>query len=93
MVSFYCRCWMLLILLIFECVGFFGFDIIVLVKDVVMGLLRFFGEVLLYMIMDEIRFIVFVDFEVSLRIIWLSVSKIGFKEYEDWVIEFGERGG
>lgn len=58
-----------------------------------MGFFRFFGDVLLYMIENDIWLIGLFDFIVSLVIIRLSVSKVGLKEYEDWVREFGECGG
>ncbi|KAH8169048.1 ATPase family associated with various cellular activities (AAA) domain-containing protein [Sarocladium implicatum] len=73
--------------------GFSGSDITALAKDAAMGPLRSLGEALLHMTMDEIRPIMLVDFEASLKTIRPSVSKAGLKEYEDWATEFGERGG
>jgi len=40
---------------------------------------------------DEIRPIMFDDFEASLINIRPSVSKDGLKEFEDWATQFGER--
>jgi SpoVK/Ycf46/Vps4 family AAA+-type ATPase len=45
------------------------------------------------MTMDDIRPISLADFEASLGTIRPSVSKSGLKQYEDWALEFGERGG
>ena len=58
-----------------------------------MGPLRSLGEALLRMSRDEIRPIMFEDFEASLINIRPSVGKQGLKEFEDWAKEFGERGG
>ncbi len=58
-----------------------------------MGPLRSLGEKLLHMSPDEIRPILYQDFEASLVNIRPSVSKQGLKEYDDWAREFGERGG
>lgn len=56
-----------------------------------MGPLRSLGESLLHMSPDEIRPIMFDDFEASLVNIRPSVGKDGLKEYEDWASQFGER--
>lgn len=58
-----------------------------------MGPLRSLGEALLYMSMDEIRPIQFMDFEASLVNIRPSVSKEGLQRFEEWAKDFGERGG
>ncbi|KKY26886.1 putative aaa family [Phaeomoniella chlamydospora] len=73
--------------------GFSGSDITSLAKDAAMGPLRNLGEALLYTPMDQIRPILFEDFEASLVNIRPSVSKEGLKAFEDWSREFGERGG
>ncbi|KAK5144999.1 hypothetical protein LTR04_001418 [Oleoguttula sp. CCFEE 6159] len=73
--------------------GFSGSDITALAKDAAMGPLRSLGEKLLHMTMEEIRPILFEDFQASLVNIRPSVSKQGLKEFEDWAKEFGERGG
>lgn len=73
--------------------GFSGSDITALAKDAAMGPLRSLGEKLLSMTMDEIRPIQYQDFVASLQTIRPSVSKQGLKEYEDWAVQFGERGG
>lgn len=73
--------------------GFSGSDITALAKDAAMGPLRSLGEALLYMSTDEIRPILFDDFEASLVNIRPSVSKQGLEEFEKWAKEFGERGG
>ncbi len=73
--------------------GFSGSDITALAKDAAMGPLRSLGEKLLHMSPDEIRPILYQDFEASLVNIRPSVSKQGLKEYDDWAREFGERGG
>ncbi|KAJ9666430.1 hypothetical protein H2201_003352 [Coniosporium apollinis] len=73
--------------------GFSGSDITALAKDAAMGPLRSLGEKLLHMTMDEIRPIMFEDFQASLVNIRPSVSKQGLKQFEDWAREFGERGG
>ncbi|KAK0610476.1 P-loop containing nucleoside triphosphate hydrolase protein [Bombardia bombarda] len=73
--------------------GFSGSDITALAKDAAMGPLRSLGEALLRMTMDEIRPIELSDFVASLATIRPSVSKAGLKQYEDWAVEFGERGG
>ena len=74
-------------------IGFSGSDITSLAKDAAMGPLRNLGEALLYTPMDQIRPILFEDFEASLVNIRPSVSKEGLKAFEDWSREFGERGG
>ncbi|KAL2752249.1 hypothetical protein ACRALDRAFT_2045038 [Sodiomyces alcalophilus JCM 7366] len=73
--------------------GFSGSDITALAKDAAMGPLRSVGDALLHMTMEDIRPILFSDFESSLSTIRPSVSKAGLKEYEDWAKMFGERGG
>ncbi|CAG8128860.1 unnamed protein product [Penicillium olsonii] len=73
--------------------GFSGSDITALAKDAAMGPLRNLGEALLHTPMDQIRAIIFPDFEASLYSIRPSVSPDGLKKYEDWAREFGERGG
>ncbi|KAJ5169640.1 ATPase AAA-type core [Penicillium coprophilum] len=73
--------------------GFSGSDITALAKDAAMGPLRNLGEALLHTPMDQIRPIIFQDFEASLCSIRPSVSPDGLKKYEDWAREFGERGG
>ncbi|KAJ5770073.1 uncharacterized protein N7511_002124 [Penicillium nucicola] len=73
--------------------GFSGSDITALAKDAAMGPLRNLGEALLYTPMDQIRAIIFQDFESSLYSIRPSVSPDGLKKYEEWAKEFGERGG
>ncbi|KAJ5504141.1 ATPase AAA-type core [Penicillium fimorum] len=73
--------------------GFSGSDITALAKDAAMGPLRNLGEALLHTPMDQIRAIIFQDFEASLSSIRPSVSTDGLKKYEDWAREFGERGG
>ncbi|OQD91109.1 hypothetical protein PENANT_c001G09362 [Penicillium antarcticum] len=73
--------------------GFSGSDITALAKDAAMGPLRNLGEALLHTPMDQIRAIIFQDFEASLYSIRPSVSPDGLKKYEDWAKEFGERGG
>ncbi|KAJ5374808.1 ATPase AAA-type core [Penicillium concentricum] len=73
--------------------GFSGSDITALAKDAAMGPLRNLGEALLHTPMDQIRAIIFQDFEASLYSIRPSVSSDGLKRYEDWAREFGERGG
>jgi len=71
--------------------GYSGSDITALAKDAAMGPLRSLGESLLHMSPDEIRPIMFDDFEASLINIRPSVSKDGLKEFEDWATQFGER--
>ena len=56
-----------------------------------MGPLRSLGEALLQMQMDDIRPIMFEDFEASLKSIRPSVSKEGLQVFEDWAKRFGER--
>ncbi|KAJ5230796.1 hypothetical protein N7489_011504 [Penicillium chrysogenum] len=73
--------------------GFSGSDITALAKDAAMGPLRNLGEALLHTPMDQIRAIIFPDFESSLYSIRPSVSSDGLRKYEDWAREFGERGG
>ncbi|KAJ5268272.1 hypothetical protein N7524_005731 [Penicillium chrysogenum] len=73
--------------------GFSGSDITALAKDAAMGPLRNLGEALLHTPMDQIRAIIFQDFESSLYSIRPSVSSDGLRKYEDWAREFGERGG
>ncbi|CAG8906424.1 unnamed protein product [Penicillium egyptiacum] len=73
--------------------GFSGSDITALAKDAAMGPLRNLGEALLHTPMDQIRAIIFQDFESSLYSIRPSVSPDGLRKYEDWAREFGERGG
>ncbi|KAJ9485536.1 hypothetical protein VN97_g7827 [Penicillium thymicola] len=73
--------------------GFSGSDITALAKDAAMGPLRNLGEALLHTPMDQIRAIIFQDFEASLYSIRPSVSHDGLRKYEDWAREFGERGG
>ncbi|KAJ5972090.1 uncharacterized protein N7479_002008 [Penicillium vulpinum] len=73
--------------------GFSGSDITALAKDAAMGPLRNLGEALLHTPMDQIRAIIFQDFEASLYSIRPSVSSDGLRRYEDWAKEFGERGG
>lgn len=73
--------------------GFSGSDITALAKDAAMGPLRNLGEALLHTPMDQIRPIIFTDFEASLFSIRPSVSPDGLRKYEDWAREFGERGG
>jgi SpoVK/Ycf46/Vps4 family AAA+-type ATPase len=73
--------------------GFSGSDITALAKDAAMGPLRNLGEALLHTPMDQIRAIIFQDFEASLYSIRPSVSPDGLKKYEEWAKEFGERGG
>ncbi|KAJ5779569.1 hypothetical protein N7457_007289 [Penicillium paradoxum] len=73
--------------------GFSGSDITALAKDAAMGPLRNLGEALLHTPMDQIRAIIFQDFEASLSSIRPSVSPDGLRKYEDWAREFGERGG
>ncbi|CAI7568383.1 unnamed protein product [Penicillium glandicola] len=73
--------------------GFSGSDITALAKDAAMGPLRNLGEALLHTPMDQIRAIIFQDFEASLYSIRPSVSSDGLRKYEDWAKEFGERGG
>ncbi|CAG7965357.1 unnamed protein product [Penicillium nalgiovense] len=73
--------------------GFSGSDITALAKDAAMGPLRNLGEALLHTPMDQIRAIIFQDFESSLYSIRPSVSSDGLRRYEDWAREFGERGG
>ncbi|KAJ5505628.1 ATPase AAA-type core [Penicillium expansum] len=73
--------------------GFSGSDITALAKDAAMGPLRNLGEALLHTPMDQIRAIIFQDFEASLYSIRPSVSHDGLRKYEDWAKEFGERGG
>ncbi|KAJ5477979.1 hypothetical protein N7530_003488 [Penicillium desertorum] len=55
--------------------------------------LRNLGEALLHTPMDQIRAMIFQDFESSLYSIRPSVSSDGLRRYEDWAREFGERGG
>ncbi|OQD74500.1 hypothetical protein PENDEC_c010G00468 [Penicillium decumbens] len=73
--------------------GFSGSDITALAKDAAMGPLRNLGEALLHTPMDQIRPIIFKDFEASLYSIRPSVSPDGLRKYEEWAREFGERGG
>ncbi|KAJ6099498.1 hypothetical protein N7467_001033 [Penicillium canescens] len=73
--------------------GFSGSDITALAKDAAMGPLRNLGEALLHTPMDQIRAIIFQDFEASLYSIRPSVSPDGLRRYEEWAKEFGERGG
>ncbi|KAJ5156237.1 hypothetical protein N7492_009040 [Penicillium capsulatum] len=73
--------------------GFSGSDITALAKDAAMGPLRNLGEALLHTPMDQIRAIIFKDFESSLYSIRPSVSPDGLRKYEEWAREFGERGG
>ncbi|KAJ5138542.1 uncharacterized protein N7515_003390 [Penicillium bovifimosum] len=73
--------------------GFSGSDITALAKDAAMGPLRNLGEALLHTPMDQIRAIIFQDFEASLYSIRPSVSPDGLRKYEEWAKEFGERGG
>jgi SpoVK/Ycf46/Vps4 family AAA+-type ATPase len=73
--------------------GFSGSDITALAKDAAMGPLRNLGEALLHTPMDQIRAMIFQDFESSLYSIRPSVSSDGLRRYEDWAREFGERGG
>ncbi|KAJ5570552.1 uncharacterized protein N7459_009982 [Penicillium hispanicum] len=73
--------------------GFSGSDITALAKDAAMGPLRNLGEALLHTPMDQIRPIIFQDFEASLYSIRPSVSPDGLRKYEEWAKEFGERGG
>lgn len=58
-----------------------------------MGPLRNLGEALLHTPKDQIRPIHSQDFEASLCSIRPSVSRDGLREYEDWALKFGERGG
>lgn len=58
-----------------------------------MGPLRNLGEALLYTPINQIRPILFEDFEASLVNIRPSVSKEGLKAFEEWAKDFGERGG
>lgn len=73
--------------------GFSGSDITALAKDAAMGPLRSAGDALLHMSMEDIRPILFSDFESSLSTIRPSVGRASLKEYEDWARMFGERGG
>ncbi|PHH76866.1 hypothetical protein CDD83_4207 [Cordyceps sp. RAO-2017] len=73
--------------------GFSGSDITALAKDAAMGPLRSLGDAVLRMTMDEIRPVLFRDFQASLRTIRPSISRAGLQEYEAWAMEFGERGG
>jgi hypothetical protein len=56
-----------------------------------MGPLRSLGEALLQMQKDDIRPIIFSDFEASLTSIRPSVSKEGLQLFEDWSKKYGER--
>lgn len=56
-----------------------------------MGPLRSLGEAVLQMKKDDIRPIIFSDFEASLSSIRPSVSKEGLRAFENWAKQYGER--
>ncbi|KAK9457861.1 P-loop containing nucleoside triphosphate hydrolase protein [Dipodascopsis uninucleata] len=72
--------------------GFSGSDITALAKDAAMGPLRSLGEDLLFTPRDQIRPIMFTDFEASLKSIRPSVSREGLKIFEEWASKFGSSG-
>ncbi|KAK9470930.1 P-loop containing nucleoside triphosphate hydrolase protein [Dipodascopsis tothii] len=72
--------------------GFSGSDITALAKDAAMGPLRALGDALLSTPRDQVRPVMFQDFEASLRFIRPSVSQESLKSFDNWAAQYGNSG-